>query len=185
MKKLALTISLVISTTANALASDSWFRGGADEPFLLQPLEIQTDSWATCAAAFDAAAMTQRAAGNNNAAQAFNDAGNGAELAVAMAEIMSFIQKNADDLESEGAVSEAYAAKFDHAWSVGKMKMENMPAAKSTWVMAQLEVADSPEDWLKQLAKTMEVCTANTDTQTMYVDLWRKMLSDGMFSTPE
>ena len=102
-----------------------------------------------------------------------------------MAEVMSFIQKSSDELKGRGNVGKEYAAGFNRAWTVGKMKMENMPAAKSTWIMAQLEVTDKPEEWSNQVAETMDVCLKNQDTQQMYVDLWRKMLSDGMLSLPQ
>ena len=175
-------IIILLFLPSYVLASDSWFRGDPSQSFLSQTIEIEGDSWATCASAFDAIAEIQRADGKTNTATAFGNQANGAELAIAMAQVMSFL--TSENIDIANGVTSEFQAGFNRAWDVGKLKMENLPVAKTTLIMAHLEMTDKPEVWLNQVFETMNVCLANKDAQQMYVDLWRKMLADGWLASP-
>jgi hypothetical protein len=181
IKRLALIVFLISS--GNTFAETSWFRGGTTAPFLTQSLVIETDSWATCAAVLDVVADLQRAQGNENVGTAFGNQANGAELSIAIAHVMNFLQNESIDLDRD--IPPEYATGFARAWNVGKMAMENQPDTKRTQIMAELEVADNPAKWLEKVMDALNVCIANKDTQQMYVDLWREMMSSGMLTAPE
>jgi hypothetical protein len=178
-----LTLIVFLISSGNAFAETSWFRGGTTAPFLKQSLIIETDSWATCAAVLNVVADRLRAQGKDNLGKFYGNAANGAELSIAIAHVLNFLQ-NAG-IDQNGDIPPEYAKGLARAWNVGKMAMEGLPDAKRTLIMAELEVSDNPDKWLEKVMDAFNVCLANVDTQHMYVDVWREMVSSGTLVVPE
>lgn len=150
------------------------------KPFItIEDVNRQAEAWAMCAAVYNFVAE-MFAESNPASSNLSKDMSRGAGLAA----IMSIVQDGLPKIDTEDA--DEGMRRFGSLWSSAKITGTELPKTRTTMLLAQQEMLseNEVEGFYAKVGKTVEICTANSKDQQMYIDLYREMTKTGLLEAP-
>ena len=171
MKKLyKIIIFVVILNSSSHLFAESNGKPYIDgsKSFLeIKDTNRQAEAWAMCAATYNVVAEIL-AKSSPAQSRKIKDLSNGAEMAVAMSQVINDLS---EDITPE---------KFNAVWTMAKLSMTELPKTRVTFLLAEAESSSEKSAFISNLNATLEVCIKNIEGQQMYIDTWRELAKSGL-----
>lgn len=165
--KLIFILLLISSSHLYAESNGKSYIDGSKSFLEIKDTNRQAEAWAMCAATYDVTAEIL-AKSNPARARQIKDLGNGAEMAVAMSQIINDLSENITP------------EKFNAVWLMAKLSMTELPKTRTTMLLAEAESNPDKTIFMSNLNATLEVCIKNLEAQQMYIDTWRELAKSGL-----
>jgi hypothetical protein len=112
-----------------------------------------------------------------NTKEMMDNMARGASVSIVMSQMTALLDRENVDPDQ-----------FSAQWESAKFLSQDLPNSQQTFLLAQVEMSQTLDELstlMKKMAATMEICTANAESQQMYIDLLRDLSSSGLLTTPE